>query len=123
MTNHQDFNPSVSISYVEDMQPEEIDAKALALDILRVCFNIEVAEGTRFDASQVRDIRNEMGVEKFILVPDERAGELLDRSLSLLAELAGHYPEAGGGASAPVVEAPAPEVSKEGVNPQLEEAA
>ena len=105
MTDHPDFIPDVSITYEQDMLPEKIDAKALAVDILRACFEIEVAEGTCYWASQVGKLRQEMGVDKFINVPDDRAGELLDRALNLLAELADHYREPSGRPRMPIAEA------------------
>jgi hypothetical protein len=93
MPDYIDLSPDMVILDEHGPQWQPIDAKALAIDVLRVCFDIELAEGAIWSASGVRELLKEMGVERFILVPDERDRELLERALGILAELAAHYPE------------------------------
>jgi hypothetical protein len=65
------------------------DAKAQALDILRECFALEKAPGDALGTKKVKALMAEMGVDKFVKVPDERGSELLQRALEIKSSLTG----------------------------------
>jgi hypothetical protein len=71
------------------------EAKDQALDILRECFELEHKPGDAAGAKAVKALQNEMGVTKFVQVPDERGVELLDKAKKLRATFGATSTDAG----------------------------
>ncbi len=80
-------DPVAVATTAKALTPKE--AKEAALDILRDCFAIEKTPGDGYGAKAVKALQADLGVDKFIKVPDERGQELLDKAQKLKAELTG----------------------------------
>jgi hypothetical protein len=64
-------------------------AKSSALDILRECFAMETTEGGAEGAKLVKALMAEMGVDKFVKVPEAQGNALLAKATAVKAKLTG----------------------------------
>jgi hypothetical protein len=71
---------------------ETEDEDAPAVDILRGCAGIELAQGTIYRDSRTAKLMAEFGMTMFNRVPPSKADELFNRAFDLLTELAAQMP-------------------------------
>ena len=80
--------PAVAASVMTDAQ-----AKSAALDILRECFALETTEGGAEGAKLVKKLMAEMGVDKFVKVPEAQGNTLYTKALAVKQVLTGSAEE------------------------------